>query len=350
MTERNATEADLVQYMGVFLMTLQETASAYLPEDVRTQLWHTSLLPSAIHCYVSTQFGVAFEFNRSRDNTTIRASRGSARVEDLLFRVPPRYRRTGPMLAISGRNTGIFDLTLQGAFPFRLREAEASVRIGGVRFQVGPATRDIEYAEVFGDRRASTWSETAAVSRAKDEVLAAATEVQRAETRGLEVSEYVSAHKQRTVLVLGSYSTKGRGRLKSVAAELERHDYDPVLVDEVPDHPEQDLAQKVTTLGSISRFVVVDDSEKSGHIAEIELCKNNRWITGILRKGGVGSSWMTAGAATHSKVILEAEYDPPPLADAVDETVAWAEATLVEVSDGLADTYPWRRGMGGNGS
>lgn len=349
MPERNATEQDLAAYMRVFLNTLEETAAEYLSEQLRGQLWHTSLLPADVICYVSTQFGVAFEFKRSAE-TRIRTVGGSARVEDLLFRVPEHLRASGPMFSIAGSNVGIYDLTLQGGFPFRLRGAEASLQIGGVQFALGGEVREIEYAEVFGDRRASAWSEASAVSRAKDEVLAAATEVRRAEERGLEIAAYVGTNKQKTVLLLGSYSPEGRGRLADFAKELQRHDYDPVVVDEVPDHPHQDLGQKVTMLGSVSRFVVVDDSESSGHIAEIELCKLNRWVTAILRKKGAGSSWMTKGASTHSRVILETSYEPPPLPEAIDETVSWAEATLGEVSEDLTNTYPWRRGLSGNGS
>jgi len=131
--------------------------------------------------------------------------------------------------------------------------------------------------------------------------------------------------------------------LRSLKAELRQLGYDPVLLKDIPDDPHQDLGQKVATLGSIARFVVVDDSEKSGHIAELEICKQNRWVTTILRHRGVGSSWMTAGASVSSKVIHEAPYEPPPVSEAVRAATEWAETTLGTVKEELSHTYPWRQ-------
>ena len=84
MPNERVTSRNLQLYVQVFLRTLSETAKRFLPEPLRGQLWHTSLLPAEVVCYVSRRFGIAIEYQPA-DTTTVRAVRGSARVVDRLF-------------------------------------------------------------------------------------------------------------------------------------------------------------------------------------------------------------------------------------------------------------------------
>jgi hypothetical protein len=91
-------------------------------------------------------------------------------------------------------------------------------------------SRKVEYAEIYGDRRATRWSVEAAQSRAKDEVLAALFLAQRAEKANKTISEFISASLEKTVLVLGSYDADGEKRLRAISASLQRAGYNPVLI------------------------------------------------------------------------------------------------------------------------
>jgi hypothetical protein len=115
------------------------------------------------------------------------------------------------------------------------------------------------------------------------------------------------------------------------------------LIKDIPDHPHQDLPQKVLAIGAVSRFVVIDDSSKSGHILEVLLCKQSNWVTLLLRAGGVGGSYMTAGASHTSNVIKQLSYDPLSPQQVIDEAVEWAEGKLQELQKKFESTYPWRR-------
>jgi len=119
--------------------------------------------------------------------------------------------------------------------------------------------------------------------------------------------------------------------------------YEPVLIMDVPDQPAQTLAQKVVTVGSLSRFVIIDDTEKSGHHSEIELCKANQWITVILRPDGHPSSSMSAGTSVTSNVILETSYSSGDIAGSLAESIRWAERKRDEIGRGLATHYPWAK-------
>ncbi len=338
----NVTEEQLRKYIEVFYSTLETTAKEFLQSDLCDKLLHLSLLPAKITGVISTQFGVGIEYHPA-EKTTIDVLHGSARVEDLFLGTPARLRNLQPMLSIEAANIGIYRLSLSGSFPFRLKNKDANVSIGEVSFEIGSWRRDVHYAEVFGDRSADNWSSEKAVLRAKDEVLIALVESRRAETKNVSINEYIENFKKKTVLLLGDYDQEGLRRLSSMQDALVQLGYEPILIRDIPDHPYHDLSQKVVAFGAISRFVIVDDSSRSGHLAEVPLCKQNGWVTVLLRTVGQSGSWMTAGASYLSNVILEKTYDPASPQRALQEAVTWAESKLNELQKKFEKTYPWRR-------
>lgn len=341
--ELYVTDDAIKKYLGAYLAALESTATEFLEPDVKQRLLHLSLLPAKITCYISTLFGVAFEYEPS-DATSFEVKRGSGRVEDLLFSVPKKLRAIGPMLSISGRDCGVSKLTLSGGFPFRLTTPDSSLSIGEVRFELGGYRKDIFYAEVFGNRSAAAWTEAVAIGRAKDMVLLAMVGVSLARNRGISLGEWIDDRKEKTVLLLGNYNCDGSTRLDSIAECLRNSGYEPIMLKDIPDHPHQNLSQKVVTFGSASRFVVIDDSCPSGHIAEFEKCKQNDWVTILLHGDGQRSTSMTAATETYSKVIREFDFDVSNPQAAVDEATHWAENVLDELKRALRGSYPWRAG------
>jgi len=340
---KNITEEGITKYIEEFHRTLDEVANRFFNSEQSKNLLHRSLLPAKIICYVSTQFGVAFEYIPA-SSTSIETIRGSARVEDLLVRAPKKLRNIGPLFNIAGSNIEIAQLTLANGFPFRLSDEQANVTLRNIRFtcEAFNWVREILYAEIYGDRSASTWSVAAAQNRAKDEVLAALFLARQAKSKKLSLYNYISSFREKTVLVLGAYDKEGEKRLSNISKGLRDLGYEPVLIKEVPDFEHYDLSQKVVAIAALSRFIVIDDSFPSGHLTEIELCKQNRWITILLRAHGRGASWMTAGVSCFSNVILEKEYDPSDPTPALTESVKWAEAKLNELQIHLNKIYPWR--------
>ena len=337
------TEEDLRRYIELFYSTLESTARDFLPEDIRNNILHLSLLPARIIGYVSTQFGVAIEY-KPAETTHIQIFRGSARVEDLFVQAPRKFQDVGPILRIVGSNFRLIGGFLANGFPFRLDNEDAYVSFDNVLFRIKSWKREVHFAEVFGNRSQEYWSSEKAVSRAKDEVLAALVEVKRARDRNSTIWEYINKFKDKTILVLGDYDDDGLIRLDVIRRSLIQLGYDPLLIKDVPEYPHQDLPQKVTLCGCLSRFVVVDDSSKSGQLAEIPLCKNNNWVTILLHAEGQHGSWMTVGASYHSNVILEKSYNPasPDIIINIKEATDWAEQKLQELERKFNDTYPWR--------
>ena len=337
----NVTGEGLKEYIEVFYETLHESSQNFLPTEHHKNLRHLSLLPARIVGYVSTQYGVAIEYIPG-DETFIKIVKGSSRVEDLLVQAPKILRSIGPLFRILAPNIGVFGVILADGFPFRLFASEASLSIGNVTFKYKDWKRDVFYAELYSNRLRVNWNKEKAISRAKDEVLAALVEIKQAKSKNISISEYIAKFKEKTVLMLGDYDAEGEKRLKILSDTIKNFGYEPLLVKDIPDNPYQDIAQKVVAIGAIARFVVVDDSSKSGHLREIEICKQNDWITILLRSGGSGGSWMTAGISHHSKVILEKDYDLSSPGAAISEIVGWAEDKLKEIKEKFDFTYPWR--------
>lgn len=340
----NATEDIVTRYVEEFHKTLADLSSRFFSAEQSKQLLHNSLLPATITCYVSTQFGIGFEYSPAAD-TKIVATSGSARVEDLFVRAPPHLRRIATFFSLASPNNAISRINIEGAFPFRLSREDASINFSDVRFSYAPLhwQRDVVYAEIYGDRRASRWSIEAAQNRAKDEVLSALLVARRAQSVNKTPDEYISSLREKIVLVLGAYDSAGEERLLSIKACLKELGYDPILMKDIPDFEHYDLSQKFVAISALSRFVIFDDSIASGHLNEFELCRMNRWVTVLLRAGGIGSSWMTAAASATSNVILEAAYNPENPRPAVEEATRWAEDRLLNLKKTYNTTYPWRK-------
>lgn len=340
----NLVERTFEEYLEIFHSTLSQSADEYFPANLSHKLLHLSFLPARIIGYVSTQFGIGFEYIPAKE-TSIKIVIGSARVESLFVKPPMPFLERGAMFNITGVDCSISDLTVntKTCLPFKLVEEPSNVSIKDVCFEIGSQRKIVTYAELYSNHNIENWSREKAIIRAKDEVLAALVELNRSQAKNISLDEYISVYKERTVLLLGDYDEAGLQRLQVIKDTLKRLDYELLLIKDIPDHPYQDISQKVIAVGAVSRFIVVDDSSKSGHLSEIEICKQNRWITILLRADGIGGTWMTAGASAYSNVILEKSYSLNTLTKDILEATSWAENTIQELEKKLSNIYPWRR-------
>jgi hypothetical protein len=250
------------------------------------------------------------------------------------------------MISVGGPDIAIMYLTLEGAFPFRLATPDSSIRLVDVGFRIAPWERIVKLAELFADRSASFWSLANAAERgvrtAREEANLALLDVERSDRIGVSIAEYVRDFKSKTVLVLGDYEGSGAERLEVFKAALVQFGYQPILLRDVPEQPYQDLQQKTLQIASVARFIVIDDSSKSGHLVEFPLIQANRWVAIILRESGSSGTYMTHGASVASNVIRETNYTSQSLHSELLSGIQWAETKLQELEKELRSTYPWR--------
>jgi len=312
-----------------------------MPQGTSGDLLHLSLLPAKIIGYVSTQSGVAIEYIK-HDITSILTIKGSKRVEEILTSFSLKKCRCVGMYLDNSKAT-LSNSGFSNMFPFLVNGRNSSLVVSDSIFSYFGYTKSIQYSEIYGDRDYSHWTVEKAESRAKDEVMAALAQIARANQTNMTIEKYISTYKDRTILLLGDYSEDGMSRLTKIFDYLKLHGYEVMLLKDIPDHPHHDLRQKVTAVASIARFIVIDDSSKSGHLIEVDICRQNFWITILARKYGHSGSYMTAGSSCASNVIKEIDYDLENINEAFSRAIEWAESKLIDVSRDFTRTYPWRK-------
>jgi hypothetical protein len=348
---RFVTAEALKLYLETFHSSLRASATRFLPAGLANSTTHMAQLPARLTAYVSTQHGVAIDYDPNPADSgagpiPVEVIVGSLRVEHLVLRhagAPRAMLRSTRLLDVQGLNWLWVGIHLGG--PFEVRTG-AHIVFDRCLFSWEERGRQVwswgtSWLEIYGDRNADDWTPTKAVERAKDEVLSALFEYHRAQSKGLSLKEYYAKHRERSVLVLGSYSDEGMTRLRAIEHRLAELGYEPILLCDVPDQDAQTLEQKVVMVGSLSRFVILDDSEKSGQLAELALCKTNGWVTVVLQPSGHPSSAMSAAASALSNVIRETPYELGFIASALTSSVEWAEAKRVAIGRTLHAAYPW---------
>jgi hypothetical protein len=347
----NVRSEMLYHYIQVFNEIFLSTGRQFLPEEILKSLLRYPLIQGGIIGYISTQFGVGIEY-LGQQSSGIKIVNSSLRIEDFFLGAPSRVRKLrGTAVKFQPADTctlGICTLervTTEEIFPFRIASENALIRLIDVRFTAQGWSRYVQYAEIYGNRRSEFWSKVMAVSRAKDEILIALVDLKQSKKKAISISEYMQEFKQKTVLILGDYRPEGRERLAAIGDAIANLGYSPVFLDDIPDDLHYDLQQKAIVVGSISRFIIIDDSSKSGHLVEFKLAQDNHWVTIMLRLEGSESSFMTHGVSFHSNVISEKTYSFGNLSEVIRDSLRWAEETIEELRIKLATVYPWRGEM-----
>lgn len=150
--------------------------------------------------------------------------------------------------------------------------------------------------------------------------------------------------KESTVLIIGSYSQKGRDKLEEIRSALAKHDLEGVVVDDFADIHQQSLFEKMLMFGSLARFIICDESVASGHLIELKACSDIGFVTAILRNQGRSVTWVNADIAadrTHMRIF---PYDSDgQIGASVDDAVVWAQSKVKDRAEYYNREYPWRK-------
>jgi hypothetical protein len=337
------SDGQLQEYFHTFHRVYREKCAAAIPNRHRGHLVRYGFLPSKLVAYVSTMWGVGYEYQPGSPGD-LEILKGSARVEELLFSTPRGFAENNANIVARVRAPR-FSMTcceIRERLPCRLDSEDAPARLADLRLTLRGRVREIAFAELFGNRSPEFWSRERAIERAMDEVLEAAIGVREMERASIPIDEYLQRFKRRHVLVLGDYSESGRHRLTAIRQALARRDYLPLILDEITEFPEYDLRHKLVAVASVCRFVVVDDSSRAGHLVEIPEIEKLRVIAVVLRLRGSQSSFLTRPLEATSKIIKEEQYEPTTLDEVVGKTAKWAEERVKELGERFGEAYPWR--------
>ena len=147
-----------------------------------------------------------------------------------------------------------------------------------------------------------------------------------------------------SVLVLGKDTGPALERLKRIASKLQELGYYTYIIKEQPDKAGESLVQKVMRYALSSRFVIIENTEASGHLYEIpHVTKAAECVTVVLQENGKGATWMFEDAYAKHRHWHKLTYKENALDLAVEQGAAWAEKFVGEFADYQVANLPWLR-------
>jgi hypothetical protein len=147
-----------------------------------------------------------------------------------------------------------------------------------------------------------------------------------------------------TVLVLGKDTGEGMDRLREIAARLEALGYYSVIIKDQPDKLGEAVLQKVMRYALSSKFVIVENTEPSGHLYEIpHVGKAAECVIAFLQEEGKGATWMFEDAFAKNKHWQKFVYSPGVIDKAVDDATAWAEDFVKQFGAFQLRVLPWMK-------
>jgi hypothetical protein len=148
-----------------------------------------------------------------------------------------------------------------------------------------------------------------------------------------------------SVLVLGKDTGEHLERLQEIKATLEDLGYHVYLVKEQPDRPGETVIQKVLRFALSSKFVIVENTDPSGHLYEFpHVAKMAESIVAVLQEQGKGATWMFEDGYARHRHWHKFEYTPETLKEAIQASAEWAEGFSREFTKQQRATLPWLRG------
>lgn len=156
-------------------------------------------------------------------------------------------------------------------------------------------------------------------------------------------ADWLNHCKKSMVLVLGKDNTpEAWSKLCKIKDIIHDLGYSPILIKEQPDIGMLTNEEKMLAYASISRFVIIEKSEPSGHIDEAHICAINRLVGVWLREEGKGDTWMQGDYEISYQHIKGFEYNNNNIKEVIRNGVEWAEQYLKNKEEALNSLYPFR--------
>jgi len=145
-----------------------------------------------------------------------------------------------------------------------------------------------------------------------------------------------------SVLILGKDSGPALDRLKRIESRLQELGYYTYIIKEQPDKAGESVVQKVMRYALSSKFVLIENTEASGHLYEIpHVTKAAECVTVVLQEEAKGATWMFEDAYAKHRHWHKLTYKDDKLENAVEQAADWAEKFVGEFGDYQATKLPW---------
>jgi len=145
-----------------------------------------------------------------------------------------------------------------------------------------------------------------------------------------------------TVLVLGKDTDEALDRLRLIASRLEALGYYAVIIKDQPDKLGESVLQKVMRHALSSKFVIVENTDPSGHLYEIpNVGKAAECVIAFLQEEGKGATWIFEDAFARNRHWQKFVYPACGIEKSVEEAAAWAEDFVKQFGAFQQRVLPW---------
>jgi hypothetical protein len=145
-----------------------------------------------------------------------------------------------------------------------------------------------------------------------------------------------------SILILGKDTGDGLVLLKRIQTHLDNLGFYTYIIKEQPDIIGESVMQKVLRFGLSSRFVIIENSEPTGHLYEFPHITKFAELTSIvLQRQGQGSTWMFEDLYHKLKSIKKFEYANNNLEEQINNGIAWAREYLKSFGEYQKQKLPW---------
>jgi hypothetical protein len=145
-----------------------------------------------------------------------------------------------------------------------------------------------------------------------------------------------------SVLVLGKDTGAALKTLKRIASKLQAMGYHTYIIKEQPDRLGESIVQKVLRYALSSKFVIIENSQPSGHLYEVpHVAKLAECVTAVLQERGKGATWMFEDAYAKHPHWQKIVYAPTRLEKAVEDAARWAEKFRGHFAKYQMSHLPW---------
>lgn len=145
-----------------------------------------------------------------------------------------------------------------------------------------------------------------------------------------------------SILILGKDTGEGLGLMKRIQAHLESLGFYTYIIKEQPDIIGESVMQKVLRFGLSSRFVIIENSEPTGHLYEFPHITKFAELTSIvLQRQGEGATWMFEDLYHKLQNIKKFEYSNENLEEVINIGIDWAKSYLKSFGSFQKQKLPW---------
>jgi len=147
-----------------------------------------------------------------------------------------------------------------------------------------------------------------------------------------------------SILILGKDTGDGLELLKRIQSHLENLGFYTYIIKEQPDVIGESVMQKVLRFGLSSRFVIIENSEPTGHLYEFPHITKFAELTSIvLQREGEGATWMFEDLYPKLNNIKKFDYKNENLEQQINQGIDWANNYLKEFGNYQQENLPWMK-------